>query len=440
MPMDMSQAREEQARAAQLGSGTLRNYEYKNGQNRGRCMPPWPGSGALAFLTFKHFSLPGDVKMVYCWEQMYPGRQIQCPVCQKISQLAARGIDAGRQGAACHPRTWWIDRMDPANPANPFGSAENNPYLIDLRMKPYNYLLQTAIQTNVDLTSLDLGYDIIITFTPQSGNKNASYDATVVPGAPVMLHPDPAVVKKWTDACTDIRVIHKLPDWNSEDGRKEWSKLMTVANSIERMYTQGSGAVAMPGMPAFPNAWPGQQPQALPPAGYPPQQAAPQPAPAPAGYPPQPPGYPPQTAPAGYPQQAAVPPPPGYPPQPAPAPPPPVMTQAPPPPVMTQAPPPPPPPSQNVPFPTAAPPWEQSQPATSPAPPQAPTLTQSAHDAMPPCFGRSWKDTSVTFGNVVGGWNDVETDPQRSMRCGMCKHEMSCKDKAMAAHAADYVS
>ena len=400
--------------------------------------------------------------MAYCWEQMYPGRQIQCPICQKISQLAARGIDAGRQGAACHPRTWWIDRIDPANPSNPFGNAENNPYLIDLRMKPYNYLLQTAIQTSVDLTSLDLGYDIIITYTPQSGNKNASYDATVVPGAPVMLHPDPAVVKKWTEACTDIRVIHKLPDWNSEDGRKEWSKLMTIANSIERMYTQG-GQVSAPGMPSFPTQWPGQQPtpqqqypQAPPPA-YPPQQVAPPPAYRPQQVAPAPPAYPQQQpyvpqapppappAPPPYPQQVA-PTPPYPPPAPPPAPPPqqvvpPPAPPAPPVPVPPQM-------TQNVPFPTSAPPWEQQTPVTQapppmpvPAPPSSPpTLTQSPHDTMPPCFGRSWKDTGVTFGNVVGGWNDVETDPQRSMRCGMCKHEMSCKDKAMAAYASDYVS
>jgi hypothetical protein len=419
-----------QADVSSSGRRDLINFEYKMGQNRGRLLPPWPGSGHLVFAIYKHFQLAAPVKFAFCWEQTYPteSRQINfvCPICAKIKELAQRGIDASRSGAVFQPRTNWIDYDEP--------DPNKNPKLIDVKASSYNYLITTASASGCDLTSLDLGYTVMIVQSKKrgsGGNEFTSYETSILPGAPTLLSNDPAVTKAWVERLYDLRAIHKFPNWQSEEGAKEWQKLAMAANSLERQYTQG-GIPQGPNMPQF------QQPSVqnpnfsggLPFNVAPPPQMAPQTMPQPVF-----------TAPAPAPTPSFMQPPPVPQAAPAPAPPPPqgnfptpfTYTQAPPqpqpfqapqPPQVFQAPQPPPQPPATS---QEAPPWD-----TSPKP--APSLSQSSVDGKPVCFGHSKTDTTVTHLNVIGGWSDAH------YRCTMCPHEIPCKEHVLKNFAGDYVS
>lgn len=516
MPLDFGKMREEQQRVANYTSRGIRNWDLKdNSQNRGRLLPPWPGAQVLAFQSFKHFHTFQEPKITYCYSNMYPGRGIRCPVCDIIIALQQRSVDASRVGAECHPILNVVDRLTP--------NQDQNPFMWESRVPPFNTLMSIALNTQIDLTSIDMGYDIIVvpTVTQTRNGNRTKYEVQIYPGAPTPLVPpnfDPGYAKKWIDGAYNLPSLYKCPDWNSEEGRKEWAKLMTAAQGVERHYMNASGAGSGQAMvPGFTPPTQGYQPQPPPPTppqpGFnaPPSMAAPPSSPS---NPQQTPQFPPPQMPA---QQAFPPPPPQQPFQaqlpmaPPIAPPNPGMPPA--APVPQQQYPPtagfnpggfPPPPAQSMPQgpvpqqfpqppggfvpgqaqpfpPPAAPPappqpqyqqqpyvpqqpqqtqqvpWDQQQPAQPPtgftpqmAPPMQataatpgtmqPTLTSTSADQNPPCFGRSWRDTTVTYKNVVGGWNDTDADPLRAMRCSTCPKEALCKDAVLRDHAADYVS
>lgn len=67
-------------------------------------------------------------------------------------------------------------------------------------------------------------------------------------------------------------------------------------------------------------------------------------------------------------------------------------------------------------------------------------MTSTSNEGKPPCYGLSYKNTSVTHREVVGGWSNLDDDPTRAMRCATCPHEIACQDAARKAFPADYVS
>lgn len=432
MALDRNQVAEEQNQVGSFGSTTY--YVWKIGANRGRMAPPWPGAGKLAVLRYKHFSLPGEAaKMCYCYQKQHPQSGFVCPVCVEIANARKRGVNADRQDADMHPLVNWIDRM--ADPAI-------GPQVAELKLKPYNQLISIFLNTGCDLTSLELGYDVIITHANTGGR--ASYDAQVVPGAATPLHPDPAVAAHWIQKATaqDLRNYAKMPDWSSQDGQREWNKLVSSARALAAMYgspvTVGPPTQQFTGNPPPPQFAPAPPPQqtqqSYPPQSYPPQTTQTQFAP-----PPQPPivshsqSYTPQ-----QPQQPSYAPPPQQPfapSEPAHVPTPPSGPSWTPQPAAPQ---PPPAPVYTPPAAPSAPPPQPQQQTLMPVAPVTSTVATSALDSTPPCYGRSYRDGSVMYQNVAGGWNDHPSDPVRSMRCGACAHELQCKDRAMQVYPADY--
>ena len=484
MPLNMDYVRQAANAIAQQqqqqtdGKRDIVNYKFRVGQNRGRFMPPWPGSGELAMHVWHHFGLPqvAGKKHEFCYENMFPGRGIQCPICATMRNLKARGVDCWRQNAVDIPRTNWIDRM----PVDQFGQMiplekHPGPQLIDIKDRTFNYFINMAAQTGCDLTSLDMGYDVVINF---SSNPDKQFDPGILPGQPQPLGPNPEQVKLWVSQMYDLRNILKVPNWQSPDGQKLWERLCAVARELERSYLSGQPAQApgysQPPVGQFPSQMPGgqptfTQPTAQPVSAPPPQFAAPgmmgapgqvpfsqtQQTPPPMAPPPamQQPQLapPPQTA---YPPQMAPPPPPPYQPSQAPAPAfqspaPPPLTPPPAAPAAVSTPPAPQPPAlPQPPQPDSRPPWETgsvTQQANPPLPPavQAPappqqSVMQTSQDGKPPCFGHSRTDQTVEFGNPPkrGGWSPLPAEV--GYRCTMCPHEIACKEKALTTFPQDY--
>lgn len=487
MPLNMDYVRQaaeqiqqhEQQRSD--GKRDIVNYKFKVGQNRGRFLPPWPGSGELAMHVWHHFGLPqlaGGKKHEFCYENMFPGRGIQCPICAVMRSLKARGVEAWRQNAVDIPRTNWIDRM----PTDQFGQMiplekHPGPQLIDIKDKIFNYFINMAAQTGCDLTSLDLGYDVVINFT---SNPDKQHDPGILPGqAQPLCQNNPELAKLWVSQMYDLRNIIKMPNWQSPDGQKTWERLCTIARELERSYLQGQGAVPgyapQPPVGQFPNQMPGaqqpmftqptQQPVTAPPPmmapnmmGQPGQvpfgapnapapQAPPQMAPPPMAPPPmappvqttgymapaapQPPAAPPMMPPPPAPVAAPAPPPPQPPaPQPQAAPPPPMPPMQPQPPAQDNRP-----PWESAPLAPQAPPQPSAPLPSAPQPPAA-TMTQTSQDGKPPCFGKSRNDHSVTYQDKNCGWSPL---PQEvGYRCTMCPHEIECRGKATSTFPQDY--
>lgn len=537
MPMDHEQSKADQQRAS-THTSQFREYEpIENSQNLVRALPPWPGATVLAFLAYKHFHTFIEPKVTPCYELMWPGRNITCPQCYVIAQLSLKGIDAGRCRAQCKPQMNVVDRYAQDPWANPCVWESTPPI--------YTSLTSAAYAGQCDLTSLDMGYDIMITPKPtkrkgRDGKQYTNWEAAIRPGSPTPLVPQgwpPEIGQKWINGCHNLSMSrdHRLPDWNTDDGRREWSRMQQTAQALERYYL-ASQQVQVPGFTPPAQGYPAQQYQ-QPQQPYP-QQQPPQ-APLPGFNMPAQPQYPQQqvTAPAPPPQQSAPPPPPqapqstpfpgapqlpqqpqqSYPAAPA-APqfaPPPQMAQqpqqqsytpppapsapmvggggpswqnpaAPPqnfpaPPVPTTHPPvpgappqqqpqmQPPPPQQQMPqqpqqpyqpqlpypppqqpqpmmqqVPQQGMPPQYPQPPTAPPPgamPQQnrPSLTQTSADQVPPCYGHSRKDLSVSWRGSVGGFDDGQ-DQQRSMRCATCPYEPNCKEYVFKTFAGDYVS
>ena len=481
MPLDFEAMRAEQRRVQSMTHRGIRNWDLKeNSQNRGRLLPPWPGAPAIGFMSFKHFHTFMDPKVTSCYEQMYPTSQFKCPICSVITKLSQQGVDANRMGAECHPCMNVIDRLTP--------NQDYNPFFWEARVTPYNALMSIALNNQIELTSTDIGYDFIVVpkTTTTNSRTRTTYEVQIVPGAPTPLVPpgvDVNLGKKWVESAYNIPSMFKMPDWNSDDGRKEWQRLMSAAQGIERYYANAMSGAAMvqgftppaptpqfaPPAPQFgaPTAQPPQfappPPQFAPPA---PQFGAPPPSPFPAPQPVQ--GQyapPPQFAPPPTPHQMTTPmqqtPPPQFttpvpqpPPSPFPAPQP-VQGQYAPPqqspsgptppwetpapqvqaPYQPQAP-------QPAPQPSYQPPQSAPQPAPAPQPSvqSGPSMVNSSVDQVPQCYGKSWKDQTVSYKNIAGGWNDSDQDPHRAMRCSTCPHEMSCKSAALQNYPTDYVS
>ena len=498
MPMDMDYTRQVaediSSRTGKTNHRDIINYSYRTGTNRGRFMPPWPGCGDLAMAVWHHFSCPPGKTHHFCWENIFPNRGVNCPVCVVVRDLEARNIDGvWRQRAVNIPRTNWIDRQPVSQYGAPMDATQNpGPQIIDLKTAVYNYFMSTAAQTGCDLTSLDLGYDVIIGY---DGSKQLN--PGVVPGAATPLHPDPEVAKRWIEQAYDLRNIIKMPNWSSEKGREEWAKLNASARELFKFYTNQATQVAVgspgaPGQSSYANGAPA--PQFTQPSYQAPVAPAPAYGQSPPAYGQTPPAYQqqayPQAPPPMYAQPVqpimAPPPPPqapmpmnpgmlGSPGQvpfgassatiiapvampPAPPPPPPAMAvpsapvappaapaverspwESPAVPPVPQMPSPPMPPTPPAPAPQASAPPPPPPPVTAPpvAPPAPVSINSTSMDGKPPCFGHSRLDQTVVWQDVKGGWSDIV--PEVGYRCLRCSHALECEGKARAQYPQDYV-
>jgi hypothetical protein len=222
----------------------LNYYDWKNGDNNLRLLPPWSAKGWHFLQVFSHFELPPDKKISRCmhtWANVYD----TCYICEAIDKVLSQfpELDLGRISQAEHWYGQVIDRDDEASGIQ----------IVRFTPPTRNWvMLQMANPKIGDVADIETGFDINFKRGKKARKKGppqVSYDPEFVqhdnpdgPGfsvRPTVLHEDPEVVARWIKEMYDLERIYGAPN---DEKLAEIEKLASRALSFyTRKYADDHG-------------------------------------------------------------------------------------------------------------------------------------------------------------------------------------------------------
>lgn len=194
----------------------LNYYDWKNGDNNLRLLPPWSAKGLHFLQVFSHFELPPDKKISRCmhtWGNIHD----TCYICEAIDKVLSMfpALDLGRISQADHWYGQAIDRDD-----EPKGVQ-----IVRFTPPTRNWvMLQMANPKIGDVADIETGFDINFKRGKKprkKGPPQVSYDPDFVqrpnangPGfsvTPTPLHEDAEVVARWIKEMYDLSNVYSAP-------------------------------------------------------------------------------------------------------------------------------------------------------------------------------------------------------------------------------------
>lgn len=202
--MKAIKAEADRIRAAGGGGqfGDLNFYEWQDGENNLRLMPPFNSRGMLFKRVVTHFDVPPD-KSVYRCTDTWPEQFDSCPICEALDKVAAAlGLDLGRIGPRIHYYANVIDRDE----------EEKGIQVCRFTPKSYNWVtLQIDNDRIGDIADIERGYDLVITKSEKKRRKGkgtiTSYSESFIPGA-CPLHEKDEVAAKWLQSIPDLDQVY----------------------------------------------------------------------------------------------------------------------------------------------------------------------------------------------------------------------------------------
>jgi hypothetical protein len=208
---NMEHIKTEANRVREQGSGfgdqDLNFYDWKNGENNLRILPPWSAKGLVFKKVLSHFEIPPERSIVKCMDT-WPDKFDLCYTCEAIDKVIAQlpELDLGRQKNSTHFYANVIDRDE----------EEKGVQVCRFTSGVYNWLVLQMDNPKIgDITDYEQGFDIIITKSEKPRKKGkgtqTNYSCSFVP-RPCPLHETDEAMAQWLQSLFDLDRVFGPPD------------------------------------------------------------------------------------------------------------------------------------------------------------------------------------------------------------------------------------
>jgi len=182
-------------------------YDWKDGDNNLRFMPPYNARGFIFKKKMTHFELPlGDDDRIHDCLNTWPSKFDSCPICDVLERLMVKhpDMDLRRQSAATNWYAQCIDRDE----------EEKGVQITRFTPKVRNWVtLQIDNPKIGDITDIERGFDVCVnkgTKKNKRGRKQVEYVPGFIPERCSMSDDDDDV-GKWLDQIIDLDKYYAAP-------------------------------------------------------------------------------------------------------------------------------------------------------------------------------------------------------------------------------------
>lgn len=203
------------------GSGEIKRFDFKEGKNVFRLLPPWSAKGLLFKKYFTHFQIKPENSVFNCMST-WPDKYDSCYICEALSKTQAifPELDLWRQRQAINYYANVIDRND----------EESGVKIARLTPGIYNWLVLQLDDKEVgDLSDYESAFDIVVvkTVAYKGGQKNTSYKCDrAVNRTP--LHEDEDTIVAWLSSIYDLdRIVAPPKDETLAEMKGAASRMLT---------------------------------------------------------------------------------------------------------------------------------------------------------------------------------------------------------------------
>lgn len=203
------------------GSGEIKRFDFKEGKNTIRLLPPWSVKGLLFKKFMTHFSIKPENSIFNCLST-WPDKYDSCFVCESLDKVQALfpDLDLWRQRATVNYHSNVIDRAD----------EDKGVQIARITPGVYNWIMLQMDNPEVgDLSDYESAFDIVVTKTVEKkGNqKRTTYkcDRAVNRTA---LHEDEDIVASWLTSIYDLdRIVAPPKDEILSEMKGASSRMLT---------------------------------------------------------------------------------------------------------------------------------------------------------------------------------------------------------------------